>query len=163
MAVSQTNETVNTLSSTVRTFISQRNLTSLKEAIENGKNPYDGLRHESDDTIDSLHKKRQEVSETNKNEQNEQNIKLQKGPHKGPQWKAEDTVYPSPGRASSREDTLVAPLWLTSRDKERGEDKSWNSHNLLSLGCPTFFTISSYQANHTTWQTVVVSVAIGPF
>lgn len=187
-AVSQMNETINILSSAVRTLISQRNLTSLKEAIENGKSPYDELRHESDDPIDSLHKNHEEVSETNKNGQNEQYMKPQKGPIKGSEWKAEDSVYSSSGRAPSPEDTLVArptfpdedpprldaryltpsyqpygsaPIYDNRRD--RGEDEAWNSHNLLSLGCPTFFTISSYHANRTTWQMVVVSVAIGAF
>lgn len=175
---------INTLSSAVRKFISQRNLPSLIEAIKSDKNPYDEFSYDSDDTIDSFHENRQNLMEAI---QIEKNIKLQKKPDDNPQLKKEDIVSSSPNWAASPEDnvnprTQLLPIVITpprfddeentdiiglydkdSSDGEKNIDSAWKCYNLLSLGCTVFFTRFSNHANHRNVQTAAVSVVTGRF
>lgn len=147
--ISRVNESITTLSSAVRTLIGQRNLTSLKKTIKSEKGLYDGLRNESDGSIDSLHEKRRSLRGTN---QNEQNITLPIELYKKSQQNPEDSISPFPDRASSLDDNVDAPRnTLSTRDSDiirfdrenpsnskDNTDLAWKTHDLLSLGCTIF-------------------------
>lgn len=150
-AVSRVNGNIDLLSSAVRTFISQRNLTSLEEAIKNEKDPYDGLQYELDDTIDSLHRKRQPIR-TVQNEAKDQNRTLPIGLYESSQRKSDKIISSSFDGAASLDDNVDAPEDTSDskdaniislhnenyRNSKDSTDLAWKRHNLLSLGYTTF-------------------------
>lgn len=164
LRVSRANRRVNMsiriFSSAVRTFISQRSLTSLAEAIECEKDPYDGLLNQSDDTIDKTHKKSQKLIGTSHDEQNEKKMSFSMGIGNLNiiQPKAEGHIRPSAIKTASWGDFYRRPS--NSKDNTARE---WKSYNLLSLGCKNLSAILFDHANHRIGQMRVVSVVTGRF
>lgn len=151
-AMSRVNGNIDIFSSAVRTFISQRNLTSLKEAIKNGKDPYDELRYESDDTIDSSHKKRQKQIKTIQNKGKDQDRAPPIGPDRimtldesssssSEEAASLENNVDAPGDTSNSKNTNLLSLSLeNSRNSKDSSDLAWKSYNLLSLGHKTIPT-----------------------
>lgn len=143
-AVSQVNSNINIFSSAVRTFISQRSLTGLEVAIESKKGLYDRFRNESDNSIDSLRKKRESRIGTIQNEQDEQNLKFQRENNEKSKRKVEDSMFTIFDRAASPErKSKKEPANPTATD-----DASWKICNLLCLGCTVLFKIHAHHANN---------------
>lgn len=189
--MSRVDESINTLASAVRKFISQRNLPSLIEAISSDKNPYDEFSYDSNDSIYSLHENRHNLTQAVQTEESEQNIILQKKADEKPQGGKEDIVPSSSDWAASPEHNVnpqtqphpvdkspfrfgprfgggdsIDFIGLYDSDPSNGEnqiDPAWKSYNLLSLGCAVFVTRCSNHANHRNVQTAAVSVVTGRF